>query len=57
MFKQHYTYFQTLFHPHVFPKNTNNITKNLLPNGLYLLIGVNSRIDGLNKQSQTLETR
>ena len=27
IFKQHYTYFHTLFHPHVFPKNTNNVTK------------------------------
>ena len=27
VFKQHYTYFHTLFHSHVFPKNTNNITK------------------------------
>jgi len=32
MFKQHYTYFHTLFHLHVFPKNTNNITKTTLPN-------------------------
>ena len=27
VFKQHYTYFHTFFHPHVFPKNTNNVTK------------------------------
>ena len=33
MFKQHYTYFHTLFHPHVFPKNTNNVTRTALPNG------------------------
>ena len=26
VFKQHYAFFYTLFHPHVFPKNTNNIT-------------------------------
>ena len=32
LFKQHYTYFYTLFHLHEFPKNTNNITRNLLPN-------------------------
>ena len=34
VFKQYYTYFRTLFHPHVFPKNTNNITRTTLPNGL-----------------------
>ena len=33
VFKQHYTLFHTLFHPHVFQKNTNNITQTLLPNG------------------------
>ena len=33
VFKQHYMYFHTFFHPHVFPKNTNNITKTTLPNG------------------------
>ena len=33
VFKQHYTYFHTLFHPHVFPKNTNIITRTTLPNG------------------------
>ena len=26
VFKQHYIYFYTLFHPHVFQKTTNNIT-------------------------------
>ena len=34
VFKQYYTYFRTLFHPHVFPKNINNITRTTLPNGL-----------------------
>ena len=33
VFKQHYTYFHTLFHPHVFKKNTNNITQTPLSNG------------------------
>ena len=32
MFKQHYTYFHTFFHPHVFQKNTNNITQTPLSN-------------------------
>ena len=27
VFKQHYTLFYTLFHPHVFQKTTNNITQ------------------------------
>ena len=31
--KQFYTYFHTLFHSHVFPKNTNNVTRIILPNG------------------------
>ena len=31
--KQHYTYFYTLFHLHVFSKNTNNVTRTMLPNG------------------------
>ena len=26
VFKQHYTYFHTLFHSHIFQKNTNNVT-------------------------------
>ena len=26
--------FHTFFYPHVFPKNTNNITKTMLPNSL-----------------------
>ena len=32
VFKQHYTYFHILFHSHVFPKNTNNVTRTTLPN-------------------------
>ena len=36
MFKQHYTYFYTFFHPHIFLKNTNNITKTTLSNGLQI---------------------
>ena len=32
VFKQHYTYFHTLFHLHVFQKITNNITQTSLPN-------------------------
>ena len=27
VFKQYYTYFYTLFYPHLFLKNTNNFTK------------------------------
>ena len=30
IFKQHYTYFHALFHPYVFSKNTNNITRIIL---------------------------
>ena len=29
---KHYTYFHILFHPHVFLKNTNNVTRTMLPN-------------------------
>ena len=32
VFKQHYTHFYTLFHPHVFKKTTNNITQTSSPN-------------------------
>ena len=32
VFKQHYKYFHTIFHPHVVPKNINNVTKTILPN-------------------------
>jgi len=32
IFKQHYTYFYTLFYPHIFPKNTDNVTRTILPN-------------------------
>ena len=32
VFKQHYKYFHTLFHPYVVPKNINNVTKTILPN-------------------------
>ena len=31
-FKQHYIYFHTLFHPHVYQKHANNITQTPLPN-------------------------
>ena len=34
VFKQYYTYFYTFFNPHIFSKNTNNITKTILSNGL-----------------------
>ena len=33
VFKQHYTLFHILFHPHVFQKTINNITQTPLPNG------------------------
>ena len=33
IFKQHFTYFYTLFHPHVFQKTINNTTQTPLPNG------------------------
>ena len=39
----------TLFHLHVFPKNTNNVTRITLPNGS-LELGMN-RYDGLGKGS------
>ena len=32
LFKHHNTYFHTLFHPHIFLQNLNNVTRNLLPN-------------------------
>ena len=32
LFKQYYTYFHTIFHSHIFPKNTNIVPRNLLPN-------------------------
>ena len=32
IFKQYYTYFYTLFHPHIFSKNTKNVVKTTLPN-------------------------
>ena len=34
VFKQYYTYFHILFHLYVFSKNTNNVTRTTLPNGL-----------------------
>ena len=34
VFKQHYTYFHIIFHPHVFSKNTNNITNTTLLNNV-----------------------
>ena len=33
VFKQHYTYFYTFFHSHVFKKNTSNVIRTTLPNG------------------------
>ena len=40
-------YFHTLFHPQVFSKNTNNVTRTILPNiPLYILR--NSKINYLN---------
>ena len=35
-------YFHTLFGPHAFSKNTNNVTKIMLPNGL--LVYANSQL-------------
>ena len=49
VFKQYYTYYHTLFHPDVFSKNTNNVTRITLPNGS-LELGMN-RYDGLGKGS------
>ena len=34
MFKQYYTYFYMLFYSYVFLKNTNNVTRIILSNGL-----------------------
>ena len=31
-FKHTYIYFQTLFHPHIYQKHSNNITQTPLPN-------------------------
>jgi len=36
VFKQSYMYFHTLFHPYVFPKNINNVTRTMLPNWPFL---------------------
>ena len=33
VFKQHYMYFHTLFHPYIFLKNTDNVTRTTLLNG------------------------
>ena len=38
VFKQYYTYFYTLFHPHVFLKNINNVTITTLPNRLQIIL-------------------
>ena len=43
VFKQHYTYFYTLFHLHVFSKNINNVTRTTLPNTL-IVWTLNSKI-------------
>ena len=43
VFKQHYTHFHTLFHPHIFQKTTNNITQTLLPNGTHSLSFLSSK--------------
>ena len=32
VFKDHNMYFYTLFHPHIFLQNLNNVIRNLLPN-------------------------
>ena len=42
VFKQHYTYFYTLFHPHVFSKNTNNVIRTTLSNGLTMSVSTKS---------------
>ena len=48
VFNQHCTYFYILFHPHIFPKNTNNVTRIMLPNGpLITAIYVVSKKDWL----------
>ena len=39
VFKQHYTHFYALFDPHVFQKNTNNITQTPLSNGPLMFDG------------------
>ena len=35
-FKQHYTHFHLLFHPHVFQKTINNFSQTTLPNTLLI---------------------
>ena len=42
LFKQHYTYFHILFHSYVFLKNINNVTRNLLSNGLWIFNSLNT---------------
>ena len=37
VFTQYYIYFYTLFHLHVFSKNTNNVTRTMLPNGSWIV--------------------
>ena len=37
VFKDHNMYFHTLFHPHIFLQNLNNVIRNLLPNELLIL--------------------
>ena len=42
-------YFLTLFHSHVFQKNTNNITQTPLPNGPQILERANVRVVNMNQ--------
>ena len=39
VFKQHYTYFHTFFHSHIFLKNINNVTRTTLSNDPIILWG------------------
>ena len=41
IFKQHYTFFHTFFHPHIFQKTTNNITQTLLLNESKVISNMN----------------
>ena len=45
VFKQHYMYFYTLFHPHVFSKNINNATRTTLPNCPTIFMVISLRLD------------
>ena len=52
-FKQRYTYFHTLFHPHIFQKTLNNSSQTALPTPSFHKIKkcLTASINGYNKAS------